>query len=86
MIRTGWELHVQPAVFRMQCGDQEFNPFEAIDKLMAGKLSRDDWQARCDELGISDLLLLPDVKTSAQIAAPLQPELFSVEGSPDLAL
>ena len=79
MIRAGWELHVQPAVFRMRCGDQEFNPFEAINKLMTGKLSRDDWQVRCHELGISDLLLLPDVKTSPQIAAPLQPERFSVE-------
>lgn len=65
LIRTGWELHLQPGVFRMRCGDQEFNPFEAINKLMAGKLSRDDWQARCHELGILDLLLLSDVKTSA---------------------
>ena len=69
MIRTGWEVQVQPAVFRMRCGDQEFNPFEAIDKLMASKLSREDWEAHCHRLGISDLLLLPCPEASAQIAA-----------------
>ena len=79
MIRTGWELRVQPGVFRMRCGDQEFNPFEAVNKLMAGNLSRDDWQARCHELGILDLLLLPGAETSAQISSALQTELFNVE-------
>jgi heat shock protein HtpX len=69
MIRSGWELRVQPAVFRMCRGDQEFNPFDAINKLMAGKLSHQDWQTRCHELGISELVLLRDPKPSAQIAA-----------------
>jgi Zn-dependent protease with chaperone function len=85
MIRTGWKLQVQPGVLRMWRGNQEFNPFEAINKLMAGKLSRDDWQARCHELAISDLLLINNVKTSEQIATPVQPEPFSVEGSKDVA-
>jgi hypothetical protein len=52
MIRAGWELQVAPAVFRIHRGDLEFNPFDSINQLMAGKLSREDWVARCREFGI----------------------------------
>jgi heat shock protein HtpX len=79
MIRSGWELQVQPAIFRMWRGDEEFNPFDAINKLMSGKLSRQDWQARCSELGISELVLLRDPKLSEETAVQLQAEMFSVE-------
>jgi Zn-dependent protease with chaperone function len=78
MIRHGWELQVQPAAFRMGLGDEEFNPFGAIDKLMSGKLSREEWQARCRELGISDLFLLHDSEVSAQTSVQQQAEVFSV--------
>lgn len=78
MIRAGWELQVAPAVFRIHRGDQEFNPFDAISQLMAGKLSREAWVARCREFGISQLILLP--KPGADQTADLQQaELFSVE-------
>jgi len=63
MIRSGWELQVQPAIFRIRRGEQEFNPFDAVNQLMAGKLSRDAWVARCHELGISPLLLHPESGT-----------------------
>ena len=59
MIHAGWELQVAPAVFRIHRGEQEFNPFDAINQLMAGKLSPEDWIARCREFGISQLTLLP---------------------------
>jgi len=59
LIRAGWELQRQPAIFHLRRGDQEFNPFDAIDQLMAGKLSREAWAARCHEIGISQLVLLP---------------------------
>jgi heat shock protein HtpX len=76
MIRNGWELQVQPAIFHIRRGDQEFNPFDAVNQLRAGKLTRDAWIARCRELGISDLLLLPDAVTVAVNADPGQAELF----------
>lgn len=59
--------------FRMRRGDEEFNPFEAINQLMAGKLTRENWLSRCRELGISDLVLLPDVTASGHPAEPLVP-------------
>jgi heat shock protein HtpX len=59
LIRNGWELEVGPAIFHIRRGDQEFNPFDALNQLMAGKLSREAWSDRCRELGISQLLLLP---------------------------
>jgi Zn-dependent protease with chaperone function len=79
MIRSGWQVQIEPALFRMWRGDQEFNPFDAIEKLLAGKLSRQDWQARCRELEISELVLLGDPKGEAEGAVPVQTELFSVE-------
>jgi len=59
LIQNGWELQVQPAVFHIRRGGDEFNPFDAVDRLMSKKLSRDAWIARCRDLGISELLLLP---------------------------
>ena len=85
LIRTGWELQVQPAIFHIRRGDQEFNPFEAIDRLMAGKLSREAWAARCCELGISQLVLLPDkgVYDNPPSQSSAQTELFSVKSGND---
>ena len=59
MIRSGWELQVEPGVFRMSRGDREFNPFLAVNQLMAKKLSREAWTVRCQDLGLSQLVLLP---------------------------
>jgi hypothetical protein len=75
MIRTGWELQVAPAVFRIHRGDMEFNPFDAINQLMAGKISREEWAARCREFGISELLLLPSPGASSQATASQQADL-----------
>jgi heat shock protein HtpX len=72
MIRTGWALQVQPGVFRMTLADQELNPFDAVNQLIAGKLSREAWIARCHELGLSNLALSPNA--SEQDLA--QAELF----------
>lgn len=69
MIQTGWDLQVQPGIFHIRRGDREFNPFDAINQLMTKKLSSDAWIARCRELGISQLVLLP---------AEGQAELFPV--------
>ncbi len=59
MIRSGWEPQVEPGLFRMTCGDREFNPFLAVNQLVARKLSREAWTVQCQELGLSTLVLLP---------------------------
>jgi heat shock protein HtpX len=59
MIRSGWELQVEPGLFRMLCGDREFNPFLAVNELIAKKLSREAWTVRCKDLGLSQLVLEP---------------------------
>jgi heat shock protein HtpX len=59
MIRSGWELQVEPGLFRMSRGDREFNPFHAVNQLMTKELSREAWTVRCQELALSQLVLLP---------------------------
>jgi hypothetical protein len=59
LIRSGWELQRQPAVFHLRRGDQELNPFEVIDELMTGKLSREAGSVRCREFELSQLILFP---------------------------
>lgn len=76
MIRNGWELQIQPAIFHIRRGDQEFNPFDAIDQLRAGKISRDAWITRCRDLGIGNLLLLHDTGAATANAESAQVELF----------
>jgi heat shock protein HtpX len=78
LIQSGWELEVQPAIFHLRRGTCELNPFEAIHQLMTGKLSRDSWTARCRELGISELVLLPanGQPPTSPSAAAAQWELF----------
>jgi len=74
-IRNGWQLETQPGVFHIRRGTAEFNPFDAVNQLMAGKLTPEAWVARCDELGISKYALLSDADES-NCAPPTQTELF----------
>ena len=62
MLRSGWKLEVQPASFHMCRDNQDFNPFEAIHQLSAGKISRQDWLNFCNEFGISGLSLSVEAK------------------------
>src|SRR6516162_412551 len=56
------------------CRDnQDFNPFEAIHQLMAGKISGQEWLNFCNEVGISGLWLLPEARATA---LPQQVQLF----------
>ena len=80
LIQSGWELQVQPAIFHIRRGAQELNPFDAINQLMTGKLSRETWAARCRDLGISQLVLLPPDGQPDTPASP-QAELFTLEAN-----
>ena len=75
MIRNGWELQVQPGIFRIRRGEHEFNPFDAVNELMAKKLTRDAWLSRCSDLGISQLPLLPE-NPGVTVRQTTQAELF----------
>ncbi len=75
MLQSGWELQVQPGVFRMHRGVLELNPFDAVNQLMAGKLSREAWIAQCRELGLSRLILYPNDSQDETAQA----ELFSLD-------
>ncbi len=72
MIRSGWELQVQPAIFHIRRGDQEFNPFEAVNQLLVGKMSRDAWISRCRELGVAEFVLLPETQATLPLAESAQ--------------
>ena len=62
------------------CRDhQDFNPFEAINQLMAGKIGREDWLNFCNEFGISELPLLPE---AGDTALPQPVQLFSAGADP----
>ena len=84
MIRNGWEIQVGPGMFRMFRGNQEFNPFLTINQLMTNKLSPEAWAARCQELELSKLILLPsspsehkpEQATSRTLHVAAQPPTF----------
>ncbi len=75
MIRDGWDLHVEPGVFRISRGDHEFNPFLAINELMTNRLSPQAWTARCQELGLSQLALLPSTQLEQNAEPSAQAKL-----------
>jgi len=59
LIDHGWTLHSGPGVFHLQRGDEQLNPFSVVEQLMSGKLTRQDWIAQCNALGIGGLELGP---------------------------
>jgi hypothetical protein len=77
MIRGGWEVQVGPAMLRMFHDNHEFNPFLAVNQLMTNKLSREAWTSRCQELGLSQLILLPSSGSEHKAEPSPQAELFS---------
>jgi Zn-dependent protease with chaperone function len=68
LLDHGWTLYSGPGVFHLQRGDEQLNPFFVVEQLMSGKLTRQDWIAQCNALGIGRLELGP--------AAPRQLDLL----------
>lgn len=52
LLDKGWQLETQPGQFHFYRDGEKLNAFGLVDDLIAGKLSRDAWAGRCDELGI----------------------------------
>jgi heat shock protein HtpX len=59
MIDQGWTLHSGPGTFHLQRDAERLNPFAILEQLMSGKLSAEDWIAKCNALGIGRLVLAP---------------------------
>jgi heat shock protein HtpX len=59
LIDRGWQLVSEPGISSLRFKEFELNPFQTIEQLGAGKLSANEWVARCRTLGISDVLLNP---------------------------
>lgn len=80
MTEAGWEIQVQPAIFRIFKQDREFNPFLAVQALLAGKMSADQWRTQCRELGLSEIVLLAKEGDPAAKQQPesAQHQLFAV--------
>ena len=57
LLDQGWTLHSSPGIFHLQLGTEELNPFSIVEQLMSGKLTAQDWIARCNTLGIGRVRL-----------------------------
>ena len=79
LIDRGWRLVTEPGVFRLRRESSELDPFQSIDELGAGKLSADEWIARCRTLGIADVALRP---ASTLTSATVQPSAPSPQPAP----
>jgi len=67
LLEAGWHLRTQPGESHFQHGADKLDPFETVQRLVAGTLTGGDWLERSKALGI-DSLLLDHAKT------PLAPD------------
>jgi Zn-dependent protease with chaperone function len=81
LIENGWEVTVQPGIFKLRRGADELNPFAAVVELMAGKRSREDWVRQCKTLGISQLPLSAAERIASTGPSDIQPTLFDSEAA-----
>ena len=61
--------------YKLSRNGREFNPFLAINELMTNKLSPQAWTARCQELSISQLALLPSTQLEQNAEPSAKAEL-----------
>jgi hypothetical protein len=66
MLENGWDLQCGPGVFQLQRGEQTINPFQVVEEMVQGKLTRDAWDRQCRELGLSASALFPQVKATQE--------------------
>ena len=78
MIDDGWHVVVSPGIFEIQKAGRNFNPFVAVQELLAGKLSAETWRTQCRDLGLSNLFLGP-VSSPKGDGQSRQGQLFTVE-------
>jgi len=68
LIQHGWRLHSLPGEFHLERGDQKLDPFELIFKLSNGEFTKEQWQAKCLEMGIQRLSLV-ELSNTAQVVS-----------------
>ncbi len=58
LIEAGWDVRSAPgAAVTLHLGDTSWDPFNEINHLFFGKLTPEQWQDKCERLGIADLAL-----------------------------
>jgi Zn-dependent protease with chaperone function len=50
LVNSGWTLHSSPGELHLSRGDEQVNPYDLLEQLSAGTISKDAWAARCREL------------------------------------
>jgi len=53
LLDQGWQLEARPGLFYLHRDTEKINVFALMDDLLAGKLSREAWAARCAQFGIA---------------------------------
>jgi len=56
LVDSGWKLEDEPGIQRV-CRDGKAISLGVVGEIWSGQISREDWVARCDELGITGLSL-----------------------------
>jgi len=69
LLANGWELHSEPGIFHFQKGTEKFSPFATTYELLQGKITRESWLTRCQELGIFQRPLFPSVSAAITASA-----------------
>jgi hypothetical protein len=59
LLDNGWNLETRPGDFHFQRGTEKINIFGLMEGLVAGKVTREAWVAKCTEAGIGGSLLVP---------------------------
>jgi heat shock protein HtpX len=72
LLDRGWKLVTEPGIFYLRGEKVNLNPFLEVERLAAGKLSADEWLARCRLLGIAEVPLVstPALAPAAQHELP----------------
>ena len=57
LVDHGWSLEARPGFLYLQKDAVQLNPFRAVNELMTGTRTSEEWAAHCRELGIAEYLL-----------------------------
>jgi len=58
LLDNGWSLETRPGEFYFQRGTEKINIFALMEGLLAGKITREGWVAKCTEAGIGRSVLV----------------------------
>jgi hypothetical protein len=74
LVKNGWNLHATPGEFHLDHGDEKLDPHKLVREISDGVISQQSWTAKCNALGIGEILLAVPVESigvAKQEALPL---------------